>query len=189
MELSERESFWKSVQAEEEERRREEAKRREDQQKQFQLERKLLEKELHDAHLSDAVRKAQKQAENQPKPVVKPKPPVAAPTLVGGRTKMFNEKIDELAKSTPRTPKTLKQYKFEIPLQSKNQSTPVNAGSNYADEDFIPIVEDPARPVAKVIPQPPIETKQESVEEVAKEPAYEEKSEVKVEKSGELRAM
>lgn len=79
--LSERESFWKSVQVEEEERRREENKKREDQQKQFQLERKMLEKELHEAHLSAAVRKAQQEAETLPKPVVKPKPPAAAPTL------------------------------------------------------------------------------------------------------------
>lgn len=80
-ELSERESFWKAVQEEEEQRRHEEAKRREEQQKQFQLERKLLEKELHEAHLSAAIQRARKEAESQPKPATKPKPPVAAPTL------------------------------------------------------------------------------------------------------------
>ncbi|KAI6184514.1 Drebrin-like protein [Aphelenchoides bicaudatus] len=185
LQLSERESFWKSVQAEEEERRREEVKRREEQQKQFQLERKILEKELNTAFLSSAVRKAQKEAENQPPPAVKPKPPAPAPTLVGGRTQMFNQINNELAKNTPKTPQTPKQYKFEIPI-SNTQATPINAGSNYADEDFIPIVEDPAKPIAKIIPQKPIETKQESVDETEKEPAYEEKIE---EKSGELRAI
>lgn len=108
---------------------------------------------------------------------------------------MFNQQIEEIAKSSTKSPKTPKQYKFEVPIQSKTQQTPVNAGSNYVDEDFVPIVEDPARPVAKVIPQPPFEAKQESVEEVEKEHiheahVHEEKSEVKTEETlGELRAM
>lgn len=179
LELSERENFWKSVQAEEEERRKEEAKRREDQQKQFQLERKLLEKELHEIHLSGAVRKAQKEAENQPKPQTKPKPPPAAPTLVGSRTKMFNQQIEEISKSTPRTPNKPKQFKYEIPLQDKDQ-VPINAGSNIVDDEFIPIVEDPSKPIAKVIPQQPVEQHQESVavvDEVEKEEVHSEKHE------------
>jgi len=177
LELSEREIFWKKVQAEEEERRREEAQKREEQQKQFQLERKILEKELHDIHLSSAVRKAQQEAAEQPKPNVKPKPP-AAPTLVGGRTKMFNQQIEEIAKNTVKTPKTPKQFKFEIPIQNKNSQAPINAGSNFVDEDFIPIVEDPSKPVAKVNPQQPMfEQKQESVDE---EVLVEKKEEIQI---------
>lgn len=167
LELSERENFWKSVQAEEEERRREDAKRREDQQKQFQLERKMLEKELHEMHLSAAVRKAQQEAAKQPAPATKPKPPAPAPTLVGSRTKMFNQQIEDIAKTNVKTPNTPKQFKFEIPILPKNQQLPVNAGANE-DEDFVPITfEDPSKPVAKVIPQQPLE--QQNVEE--EEPA------------------
>lgn len=177
LDLSERENYWKSVQAEEEDRRREEAKRYEEQQKQFQLERKLLEKELHEMHLSAAVKQAQKDAQNQPKPATKPKPPPAAPTLVGSRTKMFNQQIEEIARSTPKTPTKPKQYKYEVPIQSKGQ-IPVNSANNFGDEDFIPIVEDPSKPIAKVVPQQPSEKEVKSDESVKQE-----------EKTGELRAI
>jgi hypothetical protein len=150
--LNEREKFWEEMRAEEEARHREEAKKREEQQKQFQLERKLLEKELHEAHLSAAVRAAQKNAAEQPAPKPAPKP-AQKETLVGGRAKMFDQKVAELAASTPKSSGKPKQFKFEVGI-SKPHPTPVNAGQFSNDEDFVPIIEDPAlKPIGKVVPQ------------------------------------
>lgn len=76
---------------------------------------------------------------------------------------MFNRRIEEISMSTT-SPNKPKQYKFEVPIQAKNNSIPVNAGTNYANDDFVPIVEDPSKPIAKVTPQQPPEVNQEREE-------------------------
>lgn len=73
--------------AEEEARRQEEATRREEQQKQQFLERKMLEKRIHDMHVSAAaVAKAARETNGVAKP--KPPVPVKKDSLIKGRTKV-----------------------------------------------------------------------------------------------------
>ncbi|KAI6234109.1 Drebrin-like protein [Aphelenchoides fujianensis] len=179
LQLAEREKFWQEMRAEEEERRKEEAKRREEQQKQFQLERRLLEKELHDVHLNAAVRAAQQAAAAQPPPKPASKPPPAKKTLVGGRAQMFEEEIAKLASSTPKTPKGPQKFKFEVGVQ-KNTPIPVNSGAYVENEDdFVPIAEDPSKPraIATVLPQ--------TVEPPPQKEADEQKEEDVIEKQPE----
>ncbi|KAI6219251.1 Drebrin-like protein [Aphelenchoides besseyi] len=186
LQLSEREKFWQKMRAEEEDRRKEEAKRREEQQKQFHMERKLLEKELHDAHLNSAVRAAQKAAEQQPPPKCMPKP-AAKKTLVGGRAAMFEEEIAKIASSTA-TPTRPKEFKFQVGVQSKTTSIPVNSSAYIDDEaNFVPVIEDPAKPVAKVTPQhQSIETSTQQSTELPEEPL---KEKTTVPHEGERRAI
>lgn len=99
--------------AEEESRRREEALRREEQQKQQLVERKLLEKHIHEMHLSAAaVAKAAREQNGVPKP--KPAVPVKKDSLIKGRTKMFEQKIHELAASSPKQANKPKSFKYEV---------------------------------------------------------------------------
>ncbi|CAD5211014.1 unnamed protein product [Bursaphelenchus okinawaensis] len=166
IELSEREKFWNELRAEEEERRKDDLKKQEEQQKQYELERKLWEKELHKIHISAAAKAAQEAARNLPAPPPAPKP-VKKNTLVSGRAQMFDDKVAELVRTTPKVLSKNKQFKFEVALQPKNPPPPVNSSANI-DETFIPLVfEDPTRPVAKVVPQQP-EQKEEPVLEVEK---------------------
>ena len=145
---------------EDEERRKlDNAARYEEQQKQYQLERRLLEKELHDAHQNASVRGALAAAAALPAPSTAAKPsesdqPKKAPTLVAGRAQMFDERAAEIARSTPNTPQRPKQFKFQVALQSAAQTPPVNCGQHQED-DFVPAIEDPARPVAHIVPLAP----------------------------------
>ncbi|CAD5215323.1 unnamed protein product [Bursaphelenchus xylophilus] len=165
IELGEREKFWNELRAEEEERRKEELLKQEEQRKQYELERKLWEKELHQIHISAAARAAQEAAKDQPAPPPAPKP-VKKHSLVSGRAQMFDEKVAELVRTTPKVLSKNKQFKFEVALQPKNPPPPVNSSANI-DDTFIPLVfEDPSKPVAKVVPQPPEQKVEEVVEKI-----------------------
>lgn len=125
--MDERAKFWNEMRAEEETRRREEVQRKEEQQKTFAEERRQLESQLHQSHLSAATAKSPScnghlaKAQSVDSCTKKGQ-------LIAGRTQLFEQKVAEIAESMPRPVTKPKNFKFQVGVANpgSQEQIPVN---------------------------------------------------------------
>uniref|UniRef100_A0A915NZE2 ADF-H domain-containing protein n=1 Tax=Meloidogyne floridensis TaxID=298350 RepID=A0A915NZE2_9BILA len=122
--LNEREKFWEEMRDEEELRMKEEANKRRQLQAQYAHEQQEMSEKLHKIHLERMEAQKQqigKSASFDSSSINAGK----MGKLISGRTKMFEQKVSELAQSTKPLKKP-KNFKWQVNLQNRLNTPPVN---------------------------------------------------------------
>uniref|UniRef100_A0A914MNU6 Drebrin-like protein n=1 Tax=Meloidogyne incognita TaxID=6306 RepID=A0A914MNU6_MELIC len=122
--LNEREKFWEEMRDEEELRMKEEANKRRQLQAQYAHEQQEMSEKLHKIHLQRMEAQKQqigKSASFDSSSINAGK----MGKLISGRTKMFEQKVSELAQSTKPLKKP-KNFKWQVNLQNRLNTPPVN---------------------------------------------------------------